>query len=256
MQRGVQAVEDLPPELVYIGFSLGVVPAQQLAQTRPGTRGAVLCYACIPVSEFGSAWPDGVPVQVHGMDHDPIFIGEGDVDAARALVERHDGVWGGWWRLSFHAEGVGRDRTPEQNRLDKEARVRDGRTHAALVYDGFTCVGWCQFGPTDELPRIKRKRMYEGEAGEPPDWRITCFFVDRRHGRQGVAAAALAVALRENARLGGGTVESLPEDADGRSVSGSFLHNATVSMFEHHGFTRVRPLGKHHWLVVTTVPST
>ena len=87
MQRGVRAVEDLPPELVYIGFSLGVVPAQQLAQTRPGARGAVLCYACIPVTEFGSAWPDGVPVQVHGMDHDPIFIGEGDVDAARALVE-------------------------------------------------------------------------------------------------------------------------------------------------------------------------
>ena len=87
MQRGVRAVEDLPPKLVYIGFSLGVVPAQQLAQTRPGARGAVLCYACIPVSEFGSAWPDGVPVQVHGMDHDPIFIGEGDVDAARALVE-------------------------------------------------------------------------------------------------------------------------------------------------------------------------
>ena len=87
MQRGVRAVEDLPPELVYIGFSLGVVPAQQLAQTRPGARGAVLCYACIPVSEFGSAWPDGVPVQVHGMDNDPIFIGEGDVDAARALVE-------------------------------------------------------------------------------------------------------------------------------------------------------------------------
>jgi dienelactone hydrolase len=87
LQRGVQAVEDLPPELVYIGFSLGVVPAQQLAQTRPGARGAVLCYACIPVSEFGSTWPDGVPVQVHGMDHDPIFIGEGDVDAARALVE-------------------------------------------------------------------------------------------------------------------------------------------------------------------------
>jgi GNAT superfamily N-acetyltransferase len=171
------------------------------------------------------------------------------------LVERHNGVWGGCWCLSFHAEGVGRGRTPEQNRLDKEARVRDGRAHAALVYDGSTCVGWCQFGPTDELPRIKRRRAYEEGAGEPPDWRITCFFVDRRHRRQGVAAAALEAALREIARLGGGTVESFPEDADGRSVSGSFLHNVTASMFEDHGFTRVRPLGKHHWLMVATVPA-
>ena len=74
-------------ELVYAGFSLGVVPAQKLAQTRPGARGALLFYSCIPVSEFGQAWPKGVPVQIHGMDADPIFVGEGDIDAARALVE-------------------------------------------------------------------------------------------------------------------------------------------------------------------------
>ena len=58
-----------------------------LAQTRPGARGALLFYSCVQVSEFGSAWPAGVPVQVHGMDADPIFVGEGDIDAARALVE-------------------------------------------------------------------------------------------------------------------------------------------------------------------------
>ena len=87
MARGERAVEGLPTELVYAGFSLGVVPAQKLAQTRPGARGALLFYSCIPVSEFGQAWPKGVPVQVHGMDADPIFVGEGDIDAARALVE-------------------------------------------------------------------------------------------------------------------------------------------------------------------------
>ena len=87
IERGVRSVEGLPAELVYAGFSLGVLPAQKLAQTRPSARGALLFYACVPVSEFGSAWPDGVPVQVHGMDDDPIFIGEGDIDAARALVE-------------------------------------------------------------------------------------------------------------------------------------------------------------------------
>jgi dienelactone hydrolase len=86
MERGERAVEGLPAELVYAGFSLGVVPAQKLAQTRPGARGALLCYSCVPVSEFGPAWPKGVPVQVHGMDADPIFVGEGDIDAARALV--------------------------------------------------------------------------------------------------------------------------------------------------------------------------
>ncbi|MGH3319902.1 MAG: dienelactone hydrolase family protein [Streptosporangiaceae bacterium] len=87
IERGVRAVEGLRIELVYAGFSLGVLPAQKLAQTRAGARGALLFYSCVPVSEFGSAWPDGVPVQVHGMDADPIFAGEGDIDAAGALVE-------------------------------------------------------------------------------------------------------------------------------------------------------------------------
>jgi dienelactone hydrolase len=87
IERGVQAVEGLSAGLVYAGFSLGVLPAQKLAQTRPGARGALLFYSCIPVSVFGS-WPDGVPVQVHGMDADPIFAGEGDIDAARELVDR------------------------------------------------------------------------------------------------------------------------------------------------------------------------
>jgi dienelactone hydrolase len=86
IHRGVGAVQELPAGLVYAGFSLGVLPAQMLAQTRPGARGALFFYSCVPVEEFGGEWPDGVPVQVHGMDADPIFVGEGDLDAARALV--------------------------------------------------------------------------------------------------------------------------------------------------------------------------
>jgi dienelactone hydrolase len=86
IERGVRAASPLPNELVYGGFSLGVVPAQKLAQTRPGARGALLFYSCVPVSEFGS-WPADVPAQVHGMDADPYFVGEGDIDAARELVE-------------------------------------------------------------------------------------------------------------------------------------------------------------------------
>jgi len=86
IERGERAAEGLPAELVYAGFSLGVVPAQKLAQTRPGARGALLFYSCVPTSAFGSAWPAGVPVQIHGMDADPFFVGEGDMDAARAIV--------------------------------------------------------------------------------------------------------------------------------------------------------------------------
>ena len=86
--RAARAVEELPAELVYAGFSLGEVPAQKLAQTRPGARGALLFYSCVPVTAFGTSWPRGVPVQVHGMDADPIFIGEGDIDAARELVSQ------------------------------------------------------------------------------------------------------------------------------------------------------------------------
>ena len=86
IKRGEQAVQNLPSDLVYAGFSLGVVSAQKLAQTRPGARGALLFYSCVPVSEFGQAWPKALPVQIHGMDADPIFVGEGDIDAARALI--------------------------------------------------------------------------------------------------------------------------------------------------------------------------
>ncbi|MGR0220118.1 dienelactone hydrolase family protein [Agromyces sp. ZXT2-6] len=89
MARGERAAEALPNELVYAGFSLGVVPAQKLAQTRPGARGALFFSSCIPTSEFG-AWPADLPAQIHGMDADPIFMAEGDVDAARELVEAAD----------------------------------------------------------------------------------------------------------------------------------------------------------------------
>jgi dienelactone hydrolase len=86
MARGRRAAEELPEGFVYAGFSLGVVPAQMLAQTREGAKGAVLMYSCVPASEFGAEWPADVPVQIHGMDADPYFVGEGDVDAAREIV--------------------------------------------------------------------------------------------------------------------------------------------------------------------------
>jgi dienelactone hydrolase len=88
--RGIAEAEKLGRALVYAGFSMGVMPAQQLAQTRAGARGALLFHACIPMSEFGDTWPAGVPVQVHGMDADALFADEGDLDAARDLVASTD----------------------------------------------------------------------------------------------------------------------------------------------------------------------
>ena len=90
MERGVAVADDYGEALVYAGFSLGVVPAQRLAQTRAGAMGALLIHSCLPVSEFGDTWPDGVPVQIHGMDADPYFAGEGDIDAARDLAGATD----------------------------------------------------------------------------------------------------------------------------------------------------------------------
>lgn len=88
LKRGEDAVQGLSNNLVYIGFSLGVVPAQKLAQTRIGALGAVFLYSCLPISQFGTSWPADVPVQIHAMDADPFFVNEGDIDAARKFVEK------------------------------------------------------------------------------------------------------------------------------------------------------------------------
>jgi len=88
IDRGVASAAEHRAAMVYAGISMGVLPAQKLAQTRPGSAGAVLLEACAPVTAFGDIWPEGVPVQIHGMEADPFFAGEGDIDAARALIQQ------------------------------------------------------------------------------------------------------------------------------------------------------------------------
>ncbi len=90
IDRGVATAAALPFELVYIGFSLGVLPAQKLAQTRPGVRGAVLIHSCVPFEMFSPSWPDEVPVRIHAMEDDPLFMNDGDFDAARDLLASTD----------------------------------------------------------------------------------------------------------------------------------------------------------------------
>ena len=92
LERGRLAAEGLPNGIVYAGFSLGVLPAQMLAQTRPGAKGALLFHACVPAAEFGCPWPQGVPLQIHAMEADQLFVAEGDLDAARDLVKTVEGA--------------------------------------------------------------------------------------------------------------------------------------------------------------------
>ncbi|MDN3355623.1 hypothetical protein [Actinomadura sp. DC4] len=171
--------------------------------------------------------------------------------AFAALVERNNGVFGGCWCMGFHPEGVGKGTTAEQNRERKLARVRTDDAHAALVFLGDDCLGWCQFGPPGELPRIKNRAAYEKGRTAIPDWRIACCYVGKGHRRQGVAAVALAGALDMIAALGGGSVEGYPESAD--SVSAGFLYHGALSTYERLGFTRSRKIGKHRWVVAMLV---
>jgi GNAT superfamily N-acetyltransferase len=172
-------------------------------------------------------------------------------DAFAALVECNNGVFGGCWCIGFHSEGADKRTTRALNRQRKLERVREGRAHAALVFDGDSCVGWCQFGAPDEVPRIKNRAMYEKGRSTPSDWRIACNFVGKGHRRRGVATAALAGALDLIAHMGGGTVEGYPEGAG--SVPAGFLFNGALSTYERLGFTRDRKIGKHRWVVTRVV---
>jgi GNAT superfamily N-acetyltransferase len=174
--------------------------------------------------------------------------------AFAALVERNNGIYGGCWCMAFHPEGGDRKAQGDVNRERKHERVCAGAAHAALVFDGEECLGWCQFGAPDELPRIKNRAAYEKSQTTAPDWRIACCFVGKGHRRKGVATAALAGALELIAGLGGGSVEGYPEDA--AAVPAGFLWNGALSTYEQLGFARDRKIGKHRWVMTREVART
>ena len=184
-------------------------------------------------------------------------------DDFAALAERHNGCWcavhgscwaggGGCWCMWFQRSYAGRQ-AGEGNRARKERLVRDGRAHAALVFDGDVAVGWCEYGTPDELPNIYHRKEYEAGLGALPDYRLTCLFVDKTRRRTGVAGIALRGALELIARAGGGVVEAYPQDTDGQQVSPSSLYNGTRSLFEEAGFRYDRPKGKYHCVMTKTV---
>jgi GNAT superfamily N-acetyltransferase len=177
-------------------------------------------------------------------------------DAFARLCEKHNGMgFGGCWCTWFHPRRAGQDSDVEPGRPYKERLVRDGRAHAALVFDGDVAVGWCQFGPPAELPGIHHRKEYEAGLVSLPDYRLTCIFVDRNHRREGLARVAVEGALDLIARAGGGVVEAYPHDTAGKKMSSSFLYNATRSMYEKVGFEYERPKGKNNCVMRKVVPA-
>ncbi|MDR6169468.1 GNAT family N-acetyltransferase [Curtobacterium sp. SORGH_AS_0776] len=171
-------------------------------------------------------------------------------DAFDELCRTSDGFPSGCFCIGFHDEGPTRDAAC--NRERKYERVLAGTTHAALVLDGERCVGWCQYGPVSEVVRIKNRRVYDrSQVGPDPAWRIGCTYVRAGYRRQGVATEALGGALALIAAAGGGTVEGYPEPAG--TVPAGFLFHGALSTFERFGFARQRAIGKHRWVVTTTV---
>jgi GNAT superfamily N-acetyltransferase len=143
-----------------------------------------------------------------------------------------------------------------RNHLEKAELVEKGRAHGILVYANGKPVGWCQYGPSEELPRIDNSRNYRGlapDGGVRKVWRITCFVVEKKHRRRGVATAALKAALAAIRKKGGGLVEAYPVARWDGAAFGNMSTHSTVSMFEKQGFKRVAPFGASNVLLRRTV---
>jgi GNAT superfamily N-acetyltransferase len=174
--------------------------------------------------------------------------------AFAAMVERNTGLFSACWCIHFHCHPDPPERREIGNRAMKEQLVREGRAHAALVFDGDEAIAWAQFGPVDELPNIHHRKEWERTVEALPDYRITCVYVDRRHRRSGMAEIAVRGALELIAGEGGGRVESYPHDLPPeKKMSSSFLYNATRTMYERLGFQYDRPKGAGNCVMTITV---
>lgn len=142
------------------------------------------------------------------------------------------------------------------NRRDKAKLVREGRSHAILVYAGETPAGWCQYGSREELPRMDAGRNYR-RVGPPVEgaklWRITCFFVDRAYRGRGVAKVSLKAALESIRRQGGGIVEAYPVVSKKMTAVPEWRWFGTPGMFRKEGFRTIAHLGTSGVLMRKTV---
>jgi hypothetical protein len=188
--------------------------------------------------------------QVSRLDSEGCDVGDYRVEALTPqtwpayarLMERHNGVFGGCWCTYFQTLAGDKTYDADDNRALKQRLVEEGRAHAALVLDGDEAVAWAQYGSPQELPNIYHRKEYDETGDPPPDYRITCMFVDKAYRRRHVLAIALRGAVELVAAAGGGVVEGYPHDtSDGRKVS--VLYDGTRRLFEEAGFTYVRPKG-------------
>ena len=203
------------------------------------------------------ARPPGRTIEAYACgvtDYSVKALGPDTWEAFARLVEKHNGVWGGCWCTWFHPATPEKGQSVEGNRELKERWVNQGQAHAALVFAGDDAVGWCQYGSPEELPSIYHRKEYEAGLEKLPNYRLTCFFIDRDHRRRGVSEVALRGALDLIAAEGGGVVEGYPQDTKGEKISASFLYNGTRSLFEQAGFAYQRPKGKNHCVMSITIP--
>jgi GNAT superfamily N-acetyltransferase len=180
-----------------------------------------------------------------------------------ALVQRHNGIFGGCWCTYFHPDSLERRQAREAhpqdgyeaNRALKKRLVETGQAHAALVLLNDEAIAWAEYGTPEELPNLHHSKQYLAEADSLPDYRITCVFVDKRHRRQGVTELAITGALDLIAKAGGGRVESYPHDLtdNTKKMSSSFLYNGTRRLYERLGFTFDRPKGLRNCVMVRTI---
>jgi len=172
-----------------------------------------------------------------------------------SLFAKHNGVWGGCWCMFYHTKGefLTKGHGPA-NRNAKKALVKRRRTHGIIVYSGKTPIGWVQYGRKPELPRLDASKTYQSlslDNKERKLWRITCFFVDRKNRRRGVAGFGLNAALASIKKKGGGLVEAYPSTKPNKGSS--LMWSGTVSMFENAGFEVASQLGKSSVVMQKTV---
>ena len=159
------------------------------------------------------------------------------------LFASNGGVWGGCWCMYYHRPGKFVSSAYERNREAKHALVKEGGAHGTIVYCGREPVGWCQFGPGEELARIDKKRGYAPTAEDPR--RITCLFVAPGHRGSGLARLAIAESVRAMRELGVRTIEAYPVEGESEASS---LWAGTPQLYESAGFSQVRRLGKRNWI--------
>jgi hypothetical protein len=172
-----------------------------------------------------------------------------------SLFAKHNGVWGGCWCMFYHTKGefLTKGHGPT-NKMAKKALVRRRKTHGIIVYSGKTPVGWVQYGPKPELPRLDASKTYQSlslDNKEKKLWRITCFFVDRDNRKRGVAGFGLNAALASIKKKGGRLVEAYPSTKPNKGSS--LMWSGTVSMFENAGFETASQLGKSSVVMRKTV---